>query len=139
MRSRSCAQSEWSRRRSLGGSPKALMELGGRRIVERVVAAIASVVDEVTDKLEITAEAQRLGTFEISIEPDADCCSLFVPKHPATRLGPDEIRAAEARVDVAALVRAGVEGAALEETAWPAPAVTTTPSGAEPALTSQHP
>ncbi|HEU5319247.1 MAG TPA: tRNA uracil 4-sulfurtransferase ThiI, partial [Methylomirabilota bacterium] len=31
------------------------------------------------DKLEITEEARRLGTFETSIEPDADCCTLFVP------------------------------------------------------------
>ncbi len=43
------------------------------------------------DKLEITAEARRLGTFEISIEPDADCCTLFVPKHPATRMSEHEI------------------------------------------------
>ena len=31
------------------------------------------------DKLEITAQAHALGTYEISIEPDADCCTLFVP------------------------------------------------------------
>ncbi len=37
------------------------------------------------DKEEIIAEAQALGTFDISIEPDQDCCSLFVPKHPATK------------------------------------------------------
>ena len=71
------------------------------------------------DKLEITAEAQRLGTFEISVEPDADCCSLFVPKHPATRISLDELHAAEAQLDVARLVRAGVDGAAVEDLAWP--------------------
>src|SRR5437764_3605653 len=38
------------------------------------------------DKLEITTEARRLDTFEISIEPDQDCCTLFVPRHPATRM-----------------------------------------------------
>ncbi|OLE47051.1 MAG: tRNA 4-thiouridine(8) synthase ThiI, partial [Candidatus Rokubacteria bacterium 13_1_20CM_2_69_58] len=43
------------------------------------------------DKLEITAEAQRLGTFEVSIEPDADCCTLFVPAHPATRMSEAEV------------------------------------------------
>ena len=32
------------------------------------------------DKLEITAEARAIGTLEISNEPDADCCSLFVPQ-----------------------------------------------------------
>ena len=38
------------------------------------------------DKLEITDQARRLGTLEISNEPDADCCTLFVPAHPGTRL-----------------------------------------------------
>jgi hypothetical protein len=71
------------------------------------------------DKLEITAEARRLGTFDISIEPDLDCCTLFVPPHPATRLGADAVRAVEARLDVARLVRAGVEGAACETFYWP--------------------
>ena len=37
------------------------------------------------DKDEITAEAQRLGTYPISIIPDQDCCTLFTPKHPATK------------------------------------------------------
>src|SRR5260370_31368295 len=49
------------------------------------------------DKLEITAEAERLDTFEISIEPDADCCTLFVPRHPATRAGAQALAVAEAR------------------------------------------
>jgi thiamine biosynthesis protein ThiI len=71
------------------------------------------------DKLEITAEAQRLGTFETSIEPDADCCTLFVPKHPSTRAGEDEIRAAESRLDLPRLVAMGVEGAQLETFEFP--------------------
>jgi len=72
------------------------------------------------DKIEITAEAQRLGTFEISIEPDADCCTLFVPRHPSTRVRPEEIAAAEARLDIAGLTAMGVEGAALETFEFPA-------------------
>jgi thiamine biosynthesis protein ThiI len=71
-----------------------------------------------TDKIEITAEAQRLGTFEISIEPDADCCTLFVPEHPLTRMRVAEAEAAEARLDVARLVDAGVTGATLESFAF---------------------
>ena len=47
------------------------------------------------DKDEITAQAQRLGTFPISIIPDQDCCQLFTPPHPATRVGRDEIEMAE--------------------------------------------
>ena len=77
------------------------------------------------DKLEITAEAQRLGTFDISIEPDADCCTLFVPRHPATRVSPDEIRAAEARLDLPRLITMGVEGAQLETFEFPSVEVST--------------
>jgi tRNA uracil 4-sulfurtransferase len=71
------------------------------------------------DKLEITAEAQRLGTFEISIEPDADCCSLFVPPHPATRMSEDDVRAAEARLDIDRLVGMGTGGAVMERFEFP--------------------
>jgi thiamine biosynthesis protein ThiI len=71
------------------------------------------------DKLEITAQAEALGTFEVSIEPDADCCTLFVPKHPGTRMSAEEAAAAERRLDVAALVRAGVEGAMVESFDFP--------------------
>jgi len=72
------------------------------------------------DKLEITGEAQRLGTFEISIEPDADCCTLFVPAHPATRMSEDEVRAVEARLDVPRLVAQGRAGAVAETFEFPA-------------------
>jgi len=71
------------------------------------------------DKLEITEQARRLGTFDISIEPDADCCTLFVPKHPATRTSEAEVAAAESRLDVARLVAAGVEGAVAESREFP--------------------
>jgi len=60
------------------------------------------------DKGEISDEAIRLGTYEISIVPDQDCCQLFVPPHPATRAHPEDVAAAEARLDVPALVALGV-------------------------------
>jgi thiamine biosynthesis protein ThiI len=66
------------------------------------------------DKLEITAQAQRLGTFEISVEPDADCCTLFTPRHPSTRASAEEVAAAEARLELDRLVAAGADGATLE-------------------------
>jgi len=67
------------------------------------------------DKLEITEQARALGTFEISIEPDADCCTLFVPKHPGTRMTREEATSTEARLDLERLVGEGVAGA-VEET-----------------------
>ena len=71
------------------------------------------------DKLEITEQARGLGTFEISIEADADCCTLFVPKHPATRMSEHEVAAVESRLDVARLVSAGCDGAGAEVFEFP--------------------
>jgi thiamine biosynthesis protein ThiI len=72
------------------------------------------------DKLEITDQARRLDTLEISNEPDADCCTLFVPAHPGTRLSQEEIAAMEARLDIPALVTAGVAAASMETFDFPA-------------------
>jgi len=71
------------------------------------------------DKLEITEQARALGTFEISIEPDADCCTLFVPKHPGTRMSREEAAIVEAELDIPALVSSGVEGATEEVFEFP--------------------
>jgi thiamine biosynthesis protein ThiI len=71
------------------------------------------------DKIEITDQARQLDTLETSNEPDADCCTLFVPEHPSTRLSQEEIAAMEARLDIPALVRAGVEAATMETFEFP--------------------
>jgi len=55
------------------------------------------------DKLETVALAQRIGTYETSIEPYDDCCSLFVPDHPETRAKLAAVEAVEATLDVAAM------------------------------------
>jgi len=80
------------------------------------------------DKQEIMDAARNLGTFEISCEPDQDCCTLFVPKHPATCVSAEEVQAIEAKLDVERLVQAGM-GAAEEETF-----VFPTPSGSHPTM-----
>jgi tRNA uracil 4-sulfurtransferase len=72
-----------------------------------------------TDKIEIIHEAKQLGTFDISIEPDADCCTLFVPKHPLTRMTPSQATAAESRLDIPKLVSTGVSEAKLETFSFP--------------------
>ena len=72
------------------------------------------------DKEEITAEAERLGSYPISIIPDQDCCTLFTPKHPATRARLDEVERAELALgDIDALVAAAVETAVVEEFHFP--------------------
>jgi len=66
------------------------------------------------DKQEIIAEAQAFGTYDTSILPFQDCCSLFVPRSPATRASVAECRAAEEALDVDVLVEACVAHATVE-------------------------
>jgi thiamine biosynthesis protein ThiI len=51
------------------------------------------------DKTEITALARQIATYETSILPYQDCCSLFLPRHPATRPALRETLQAEALVE----------------------------------------
>jgi thiamine biosynthesis protein ThiI len=71
------------------------------------------------DKEEITAEAIRLGTYPISIIPDQDCCTLFTPKHPATRARWIDVERAEAALPMDEIVAAAVASAAVEEFRFP--------------------
>jgi thiamine biosynthesis protein ThiI len=56
------------------------------------------------DKAEIMHEAQTIGTYGISAMPDQDCCTLFVPRHPATRTSLAHIEELEKALDIQALV-----------------------------------
>jgi len=67
------------------------------------------------DKIEITNESQTIGTFETSIEPDQDCCTLFVPPHPNTRCRFQDIHRAEERLAIQDMVEAGLKNAELVE------------------------
>ena len=71
------------------------------------------------DKDEITAEAQRLGTYSISIIPDQDCCTLFTPRHPATKAREVDVERAEATLPVAEMVERAVAAAAVEDFEFP--------------------
>jgi len=61
------------------------------------------------DKSEITCQAREIGTYEISILPDQDCCQLFIPTHPATRSRLNEVQEAERRLEADPLVQTAVE------------------------------
>ena len=63
------------------------------------------------DKQETIALARRIGTYDLSILPYEDCCSLFVPPHPATGARLADVERAEAALDLRA------EAAALATTA----------------------
>ncbi len=61
------------------------------------------------DKIEITEQAQAIQTFETSIEPDQDCCTLFVPPHPNTRARLSDIQHIEEGLDIAGMLKQGIE------------------------------
>jgi tRNA uracil 4-sulfurtransferase len=71
------------------------------------------------DKDEITSEAQRIGTFPISIIPDQDCCTLFTPRHPATRARVADATEAERALPIEEMVDTAVKAAAQEEFRYP--------------------
>src|SRR3954464_28105 len=72
------------------------------------------------DKDEIVAEAQRLGTYPISIIPDQDCCTLFTPRHPATKARTRDVESAEATLPVTDIVDRAVAAAVVEDFEFPA-------------------
>ena len=62
------------------------------------------------DKEEIVRHARNIGTFETSILPYEDCCTVFTPRHPRLRPVLGELEAAETALDVDGLVKAAVDG-----------------------------
>jgi thiamine biosynthesis protein ThiI len=71
------------------------------------------------DKDEITAEAERLGTYPISIIPDQDCCTLFTPRHPATKARRADVLQAESALPIDEIVAQAVDAASVEEFHFP--------------------
>ena len=61
------------------------------------------------DKVDIMDKAQEIGTFETSIQPYEDCCTVFLPKHPTTKPKLERIIESESKLDVEALVEAAVK------------------------------
>jgi thiamine biosynthesis protein ThiI len=68
------------------------------------------------DKYEIIEEAQRLGTFETSILPDEDCCTLLAPRRAVTWTEPEPLIELERRIDIESVVERLVEQALVM---WP--------------------
>ncbi len=65
------------------------------------------------DKTDIMQLAREIGTYETSIQPYEDCCTVFLPKHPVTKPHLDRIEESESRLDCDALIDAAVEAAEL--------------------------
>ena len=62
------------------------------------------------NKEEIIRISRRISTFETSILPYEDCCTVFTPRHPKLKPTIAECEAAEANLDVEGLVKAAVDG-----------------------------
>ena len=60
------------------------------------------------DKEEIIERAKKIGTFETSILPYEDCCTVFVPQHPVTRPQVQKLRESEALVDFEPMIEAAI-------------------------------
>ena len=62
------------------------------------------------DKEEIVAISRRIGTFETSVLPYEDCCTVFTPKHPQTRPKLENVEKQETKLDIDTLVAEAVAG-----------------------------
>lgn len=63
------------------------------------------------DKTDIMDKAKEIGTYEKSIEPYEDCCTVFLPKHPTTKPKLEKILESESKLDCEALIEAAVASA----------------------------
>ena len=63
------------------------------------------------DKQEIVEIAEKIGSYETSIQPYEDCCTVFLPKHPVTKPKLSKIEKSEEALDVEGLVSAAVDSA----------------------------
>ena len=82
------------------------------------------------DKEEIVAEAQRIGTYETSILPDEECCTLFAPKHPVTRARLEVVLETEARLPTEELLALALKEREVLTYTWPGKPLPEEPEGA---------
>jgi thiamine biosynthesis protein ThiI len=80
------------------------------------------------DKDEITAQAERIGTYPISIIPDQDCCTLFTPRHPVTRVRLVDVERAEQALPVDEMVASAVDAISAEDFRYPTAVLESKPS-----------
>ncbi|MBQ9950482.1 MAG: tRNA 4-thiouridine(8) synthase ThiI [Clostridia bacterium] len=93
------------------------------QVASQTVEALCCTDDAVTmpvfrpcigmDKMEITEIAKRINTFETSIIPEEDCCTVFVPKHPVTKPVLQNIRESESLVDFEDMIEKAIADSEL--------------------------
>ena len=67
------------------------------------------------DKEEIITVSRKIDTFDISIQPYEDCCTVFTPKHPRTRPVLKNVLAEEAKIDYEPLFHEALENLKITE------------------------
>lgn len=66
------------------------------------------------DKEEIIQVAKKINTFDTSIIPEEDCCTVFLPKKPATKPKLEKIYASESHLDVEALIQSAIDNMTVD-------------------------
>ena len=66
------------------------------------------------DKIEIIAIAKKIGTYNISILPHLDCCSMFVPEHPAIKANLKEAQKQEKKLKIKKLITSALKNTTIE-------------------------
>ncbi len=61
------------------------------------------------DKVDIMKIARKIGTFETSIQPYEDCCTIFLPKHPSTRPKIEDVLREEGLLNIDQLIEQAIE------------------------------
>jgi thiamine biosynthesis protein ThiI len=72
------------------------------------------------DKEEIIEIAKKIGTFDISIRPYEDCCTVFLPKNPVIHPKLSEVERYESKLDIEPLIAEAIAGAEVRSAAFPA-------------------
>tara|TARA_B100001123_G_scaffold82155_1_gene93655 strand:- start:12125 stop:13342 length:1218 start_codon:yes stop_codon:yes gene_type:complete len=71
------------------------------------------------NKQDITEQARHIGTYDISKIPDEDCCSLFVPKHPAVKTYAGLLERTETRLDTELIINEAMKDMEIKEFTFP--------------------
>ena len=70
------------------------------------------------DKEEIVKISRKIETFQTSIQPYEDCCTVFTPKHPRTKPKLDEVRKAEIFENCEEMMKTAIENTVFEKIMW---------------------
>ena len=80
--------------------------------------ALPTIARQTNGKEEIVRIARKIDTFETSILPYEDCCTVFTPKHPKTKPSLGPVEAEEAKLDVEGLIARAIENTEKIQVRW---------------------